>query len=152
MKLNLGCGQLKFRGFENVDYPEVDLRKPLPYADESVDEILMIHVLEHLGKDEAIRCLTECKRIMRAGGRLMVEVPDIYRCFRVARSTDELASYVYGDPANSRNGNILEYHRWAWCQRTLTDCMLKVGFPRVDSKDGKFHGRPDRDILMEARK
>lgn len=57
LKLNLGCGNIKYDGFLNVDKfgePDIkwDLEKfPWPWEDNSVDEIRIIHVLEHLGKD-----------------------------------------------------------------------------------------------------
>ena len=57
MKLNLGCGENKYVGFINVDKfgtPDLkhDLEKfPWPWKDNSVDEIRLIHILEHLDKD-----------------------------------------------------------------------------------------------------
>ena len=152
MKLNLGCGQLKFDGFENLDYPQLDLRKPLPYSDDSVEEIRMIHVLEHLRKDEAERCLVECRRVLIPEGKLIVEVPDVEKCYVAARSTDELSAYLYGDPANSKNGNVLEYHRWGWIGAGLAQAMGKAGFKSALIRNGKFHNRPDRDTLVEGTK
>ena len=57
IKLNLGCGERRLPGFVNVDKfgtPDMkfDLETfPWPWETNSVSEILLSHVLEHLGKD-----------------------------------------------------------------------------------------------------
>ena len=55
LKLNLGCGNKKKDGFKGVDkYPceavdiLSDITKPLPFDDNSVDEVLMDNVIEHI--------------------------------------------------------------------------------------------------------
>lgn len=55
MKLNLGCGHQRKEGYIGVDlYPcpgadvLCDLTRPLPFADSSVDEILLDNVIEHI--------------------------------------------------------------------------------------------------------
>jgi SAM-dependent methyltransferase len=85
MKLNLGCGFNKKDGYVNVDKFEtcapdrvVDLEQtPWPFETSSVDEIQMIHVLEHLGADTDVflAIVKELHRVCRPGARVLIEVP-----------------------------------------------------------------------------
>lgn len=80
--LNLGCGARKMHGdgWVNVDaYGDADIIHdlnvaPFPWADNSVDGIVMFHVLEHVR--EWWQCFTECARILKPGGFLQINVPD----------------------------------------------------------------------------
>jgi SAM-dependent methyltransferase len=80
MKLHLGCGNDKKEGYVNCDIsPEVnpdkivDLNKKLPFKDNSIDEIVINHVLEHF--HEPLRILKEFYRICKNGAIVKIRVP-----------------------------------------------------------------------------
>ena len=84
MKLNLGCGYNKVPGFVNVDSnplcePDLiaDLESTLPWEDNSVDEILLNHVLEHLGQDTKtyLKMWQEFYRVLKDGAQILISVP-----------------------------------------------------------------------------
>ena len=85
LKLNLGCGHDKRPGFINVDsqaacQPDqvVDLERfPWPWADGSVDEIVMSHVLEHLGADTDtyLGIIKELYRVCAPDAHVTITVP-----------------------------------------------------------------------------
>ncbi len=85
MRLNLGCGFDKRDGFLNVDAYEacapdeiVDLNTlPWPWDDDSVDEVLLRHVLEHLGAEVPtfLGIMKELWRICRHGAVITITVP-----------------------------------------------------------------------------
>lgn len=54
-----------------------DVRRPLPFPDNSIAAIYASHLLEHLYLDEAVRLLRECYRVLSHGGFLRVVVPDV---------------------------------------------------------------------------
>lgn len=85
MKLNLGCGQNKLAGYVNVDReasmaPDrvMDLEVfPWPFEDDSVDEVVAKHVLEHVGADAKVfmRIMQELYRVCRPGAEVKIWVP-----------------------------------------------------------------------------
>ena len=85
MKLNLGCGPKKLPDYVNVDIsphfaPDLvwDLEKtPWPFQSNSVDFVLMSHVLEHVGGSAAgfVRVMRELYRVCTPGARIHVKVP-----------------------------------------------------------------------------
>jgi SAM-dependent methyltransferase len=48
----------------------------MPISTNSVDNVLLLDVLEHLSKPEA--CIREIERILKPGGRLTIQVPFMY--------------------------------------------------------------------------
>ncbi|WP_182876818.1 MULTISPECIES: methyltransferase domain-containing protein [unclassified Microbispora] len=79
--VDLGCGGTKQHrdnlGLDLSPGPMVDvladLSRGVPLADESVDQVFVVHVLEHLA--DYLPLLRECHRILRPGGVLHVLAP-----------------------------------------------------------------------------
>ena len=96
IKLNLGAGQTKVEGFISVDLygePEqrVDLFKfPYPWEDNSVDEIICNHFLEHIDGSIRPKFFNELYRILKKDGKVTIVTPHW------------AAERAYGDPS----------HRW----------------------------------------
>ena len=88
MKLNLGCGNNKVKGFINVDKYDIfgsdivhDLEVfPWPFKDNSVDYIMIHHVLEHLGQttQQFLNILAELYRISKPNAVIDIVVPHPY--------------------------------------------------------------------------
>ena len=85
MKLNLGCGQNRLEGYVNVDReasmaPDVIMdmeRFPWPFEDNSVDEVVAKHVLEHVGAtaEVFIGVMRELYRVCSGGALVHIAVP-----------------------------------------------------------------------------
>lgn len=83
LKLDLGCGPNKKDGFIGVDAMQFggkvdvvhDLRKPWPWADESVEEVNCSHFLEHLNATERIHFVNELYRVLIPGGKAQIVTP-----------------------------------------------------------------------------
>jgi predicted SAM-dependent methyltransferase len=56
---------------------QLDLARPLPFPDNTVDRIYSSHVLEHFAyPSPMLDLLRECHRVLRPGGEFSVAVPD----------------------------------------------------------------------------
>jgi SAM-dependent methyltransferase len=74
-------------GYVNVDVVEAragmrpdvicDLHDLAPFADNSADEILSVHVVEHFWRWEVRDILREWVRVLKPGGRMIVECPNL---------------------------------------------------------------------------
>jgi len=84
-RLNLGCGLNKMDGYVNVDkfdYGKPDIvmdleQTPWQFSDNSVDEIMLNHTLEHLGKDAHtfFAIIKEMYRICKNNALIEITVP-----------------------------------------------------------------------------
>lgn len=81
-KLNLGCGTNILKGYINVDcrmLPGVDVVSDLlslPFNENSVDEVLLEHTIEHFTYSDAKKCLAEIYRVLKPGGILVLACPN----------------------------------------------------------------------------
>jgi SAM-dependent methyltransferase len=84
LRLNLGCGRNIIADWVNVDWmalPGVDVvanlndcaATPLPFDDDSVDELVLSHVLEHV--PNSLPLMQELHRIAKAGAKVTIRTP-----------------------------------------------------------------------------
>jgi predicted SAM-dependent methyltransferase len=87
IKLHLGCGTMYKEGWINIDNNSDnniekldlnwDLRKPLPFPDNSIDFIYNEHFLEHLTVEEGILSIKDFFRVLKPGGTMRIAMPDL---------------------------------------------------------------------------
>ena len=142
----VGCGQFPLIGFTNIDvdpdaYADLYLEvPPLPFDDDSVDEIYAGHYLEHLTRERALDFLEECRRCLIPGGLLGIVVPDTREIFKRylmgAPDAIEYPQRVWWDVANlDAMCALILYstvqgspHRWMYDERTLAHALTASGF------------------------
>lgn len=167
VRLNLGSGDKNLPGYINVDVapsrrgtsPDVlsDLRK-LEFAEAYADEVMAIHVIEHFYEWEIQDLLAEWKRVLKPGGRIVLECPNLLHAARMLVEDESRAAdrdkgwaqtmYVfYGDPAWK---DPLMCHRWGWTPRTLARELEKAGFRDAHEEPAVFKKGNPRDIRVVA--
>ena len=106
MKLNLGCGKDIKDGYKNYDKYQklkgieyIDLEKPLPFNDNSVDEIVLNHTLEHINNEYQL--IMECYRVLKKGCFIKVRVPTVSHTFAHVKPVHTFA-YFHGLTSTAR--------------------------------------------------
>lgn len=171
IKLNIGAGLAGKT--ELPDYTTVDAdesTKPdwvarcwdLPWEDQSAIAVESRHLFEHLTLMEAKQTMAEWSRVLRKGGTLTIECPDMSKCLMMIQSQEpEQLKFglmgLYGDPAGilgMSRYNSFQQHKWAWNPETLSQLMEFYDF--VDIKlepvvqDWRCRGKYDRDMRLKG--
>lgn len=137
VRLNLGAGRVAVPGFEAVDRKDGNEVYPLPNADESVDEILASHVLEHFSHLEVSDVLKHWIAKLRPGGRIRLAVPDFEAVAReyMAGMPINVQGYVMGghQDANDHHGCIFD-------RESLTEIMILCGLERISAWKSEYVG------------
>jgi len=158
LKLNLGCGITMLDGYVNVDCiqnehikPDVkaDIRKALPFDSNSVDEILASHVVEHFRVWEAKSILSEWRRILKPGGKLVIECPDLNKILKNFKDYPDRPDLniwaLFGDPHFTEES--MEHH-WAYTPKMLGDILSEAGFSEIKEEDAQYHEKTLREFRL----
>lgn len=170
MKLNLGCGDKILPGYVNVDVapsragrkPDVlcDLRKLESFTDDSADEILAVHVVEHFWRWEVADVLREWVRVLKPDGRMVLECPNLRSACEQFLANPELHAgpgpegqrsmwVFYGDPSWK---DPLMVHRWGYTPQSLARVMAQAGLVDLRQEPAQFKLREPRDMRVVGKK
>lgn len=171
IRLHIGCGSRIFEGYINVDGeymrhdPNVivhDITQAFPLADNSVDEILSVHVIEHIMRNRVMDMMREWLRILKPGGFVAVEWPDFLKmCQEVVRNPDCLnfdadrrlqkrtILGIFGD--NLRYPDPVMWHKWGYSTGSLSKLFQHAGYSRTVVEDN-LHSKTPNDSRVIAYK
>lgn len=108
---------------------------------------MAIHLVEHFYAWEVVDVVKEWVRVLKPGGKLILECPDLeLACKRFLNHQDKpsLTYWVlYGDP---QHRDPLMCHKWGYTPQTLTRLMDYAGLSNIRLEPAEFHLGPIRDI------
>jgi predicted SAM-dependent methyltransferase len=171
MKLNFACGKQTWPDFYCVDavaHPkrtrEPDLLHAfnftkdgalinrLPLDAESCDEVHSYHFIEHVFAWEAPAVVKEFRRLLKPGGLLVLECPNLELAARnlLAGMKEQMWMFpFYGDPEHK---DPFMCHKFGYTMASLESLVRGAGFKKVMHLLPLTHGqRITRDMRLEAR-
>lgn len=166
LRVNIGCGPNALPGWINLDAARGeqidvvwDLRRGLPFADESCAAVFGEHVIEHVPRESAEKLLRECLRALQPGGVLRVSTPDAGLYLRSYAGDGEFLRHPAfteqaETPMDRVNQMMREYGQHLWCYdaESLLLLLRKVGFSKVvEQKFGESLDPSMRGIDSEGR-
>lgn len=169
MRLYLGCGNKKRKGWVNIDVddkvkPDIvaDAKDLNMFEDDAVDEIECCHLFEHFTYLDAVDALKEWHRVLRIGGKLSLELPNLDRCVEILYKKEEQEAQrlamvgLYGFNPDIEKQGIPMVHKYGWTPKTLGDELIKLGFRETRQVPVTQKYRPatkyNRDMRLECTK
>ena len=132
-RLEIGCGRKPLRGFKHIDieaYANPDFLgdfRTMSFSD--VEEIQSHHLLEHFGREEAIKVLELWKSWLKVGGKLVVTTPDFEGiCEEFGKVKDPKRMYWLCRHAYGSQEADWSYHRNGWWEDKLRSTFESTGF------------------------
>ena len=141
-------------GFTNIDaFPGdgVDVvcdARELQYEDNSVDEVVMLHAIEHFTLDDACMIIRKAFGWLKPGGTLIIEAPDVFKAVKNSPSEFESIKGIFGDIAELRKGRDGYQHKWGWTGALMQQELASAGFNVSEVTEGISHQRQWRDFRV----
>jgi ubiquinone/menaquinone biosynthesis C-methylase UbiE len=158
--LNLGCGKVKWPNWINIDFENSDLNadlRKLPFPSDYADAIAAIHVLEHFYVWEVPDILQEWKRVLKPGGKIILELPCMDKVLKhmmqcVEQNVPMIANFTWfafwGDP---KYQDPHMCHKWGYSLTSIKELIEAHGFNNIKFETPNYHFA-DRDMRIVAYK
>lgn len=122
-----------------------DLRRGIPFENNSIDVIYHSHFLEHLFKEDGEIFLKECYRVLKNGGLMRVVVPDLDVVLEMFKNNDKekiLESYFFVPYKYIFSG-----HKYMYNFEVLKNKLTRIGFREIIKCDYSCGDCPDASFL-----
>ena len=144
-----------------------DLKKPLPYADSSIDYVYTSHFLEHLSRDDGKKLIGEAFRVLKPRGLVRLVVPDLaigarhYVATMQSNPNDAKAAPEFLNWLQLSKPGVRDPHLWMYDAPSLTGVLSECGFINAvvcEYQEGRvpdcdiLDNRPEESLYLEAEK
>jgi len=170
VRIHVGCGSRIFENYINVDgeymknHPDVtfhNITEAWPLPDNCVDEILSVHVIEHIEPQHVPAMFEEWLRILKPGGFVALEWPDLLKaCKKIVANPASLYSKdkkLLKRTVAGIFGNIARYtdpvmlHKWGYSAESMQHLLSETGYTKTSSEANQY-GKTEIDSRVVAYK
>jgi FkbM family methyltransferase len=144
LKLNIGSGYLPLDGYLGLDlYNETaDIKSDvvnIPFDENSIEEIVSYHVLEHIFPDKVEEAIKEWYKLLMPGGKLVIELPNtlaICEDFPKVEYGEKFALlyYMYCNPQLPGHAHV-----YGWWPESIHNMLYNFGFREITFKQPQTH-------------
>ncbi|UCF49090.1 MAG: methyltransferase domain-containing protein [Thermoplasmatales archaeon] len=136
MKLNIGCGKIYKDGFINLDAfdstvaDRIMTANDLKFPSNTIEQIQACQLIEHFGLIKTLYVLAEWFRVLKPGGKLLIETPDLEKSFKDFIKGDietrkNILTWIYGTDALGMS------HLFCFPTDLLEMLLRKTGFSYI---------------------
>lgn len=156
--LNLGCGHKHLpHPWVNVDLiakgqdPDInaDVRDLHMIPDNHADIVAAFHVIEHFYRWEVPGILEEWRRVLKPGGQIILECPDIRKVlFHMVNNNNDPSYTMWALYGNPWHKDPAMCHRWGYTPAMLRILMENAEFVDIEEQPAQTHMKEARDMRM----
>jgi len=166
--LHLGCGSIYLKNYVNIDVSTDSVADVVSdfrdifklYPSNSVSEILLVHSISYLRLWEALDLFKDCFMLLKEGGQLILEFPDIEKCaYSIIESKNDYPKYIEAvrgiyafDLGQIKRKESFVSYAFGWSSWHIREELSKIGYKNIICTDGDFHKHKWRDTHVEATK
>ena len=159
IRLNLACGEIIIPGWINVDLYDshADVKSDvskLTFEDNYADEIWASHIIEHFHFFEAFDVLKEWLRVLKPGGKIMIETPDMLAsCKKFVNGSEQDRVNLYGHFFAQPWVGPGQVHKMLYTENQLRWTLEQCGYVKIKKVPAlRYIGGEDQNLGMEAYK
>ncbi len=130
--------------------------RQLIFPNEYADRVAAVHVFEHFYRWEIMEVLREWKRVLKPGGKIILELPCMDKVFghivhrwNKGQQPEPWMAWLplWGDPQYK---NPLMVHKWGYFRSDMINLLQMAGFTNIMEMAETNYHFPQRDMRFEA--
>ena len=138
LNLHVACGHDYQPDYINTDlYPDPGTKfdaimdaSSIPYEDNSLDTLRALHVIEHFDFHQGNKVLKEWYRVLKPGGKLLIETPDLLGTCKRFVNEPEMRISLYGQ-LFAFPWIQGQAHKFLFTEEQLACCLSWAGFKNI---------------------